>query len=513
MNAAMAARAMQATAKKGPTMPPRASHLMGMDQPRKDARDLSGLLFGLSVTAGALFFLIVLERAGYTSLASLDLWGRTLLAADGAVRAPSVIASFPPLPYLAAISGQLIMPMFGQALLSIITALFFALMVTGWARTFRQEAMPRGTAIVSIALLAGNPLLLRSIAEGPGWASLHAGVSMLAIGLFNLRREHRINDVILVALALPVILLSDPVGLVVVAAAIPCIMFCVPDAQMRRSPVGVTMTLLFPAAFILFGFAYTNWIFNDDPWVFLGPFGTLVATPPVPLRRLGLALAGMGAGAPILFAMIVRTRRQSGLRRAAIAIVGWALGATWIAWSIGLWPSAVQMASLSVPLAMAASSRWPRNRAGSERRIVLFLAMGWAGAAMIAWAAPDPESERIRAALTGAPVAAADAEMAALGLALQGHGDVLFDAEAAPAAIALRGGADGISAASTMRFRVAGLRQFADARVQVVRDHRSPLGADAMGRTFPRLHEHGLPGYTLLHEGPDWRAWIRKDEQ
>ncbi len=473
--------------------------------------DHFGTVLVLGLAAGLLAFLVALERGGYASLASLELWGRTLLAADGAVRAPSIIAAFPPLPYLAAITADLALPAAGPRLLSAIAVLFFSLMVAGWLRAFRSEGFTRGFAIVAVALLALNPLMLRSVGEGPGWASLHAGVSMLAIGLFNLRRHHRINDVILVALSLPVILLSDPAGLVILFAAIPCIVLCVPDAQMRRSPVGVMMTLLFPAAFILLGFAYTNWIFSGDPWAFLGGFAALAIAPPVPGDQFGLAMAGLAAAAPILFAILIRTRRQSGLRRATYAVLLCAVAATLLGWATKIWPSPVQFAALGIPLGMAAATRWPRNRAGDEKGIVVLLLAGWLGGLVFVWNAPDTESERMRAALTGAPMAAADAELAALGYALAGQDDVMFDAEAAPAAIAYRGDAKGISAASTMRFRTAGLRQFAEARVQVVRDTRSAAGADAMGRTFPRLHQHGLPGYELLHDGPNWRAWIRKD--
>lgn len=470
-------------------------------------------IFALSLASGVLAFLLTLEAAGYASLSSLELWGRTMLASDGAIRAPSVIAAFPPLPYFAAISANLAFPAFGAKLLAMICALFFALMIAGWCRAFRHEGMKRGAALTAIALLATNPLMLRSVAEGPGWAALHAGLSMLAIGLFNLRRNTRVNDVILVALSLPVVLLSDPFGLVIVVAAIPAIALCVPRAQMRRSPTGVMMTLLFPAAFIFLGFAYSNWIFNGEPWAFLGGLDALWLMPPLGWSELALALAGMLASAPILFALIVRTRGQSGVRRAALAVAGCAVGAAALGWATGLWPSAAQVASLGLPLAMAAATRWPRSRAADEKGIVALLAFGWLGGLFLVTHAPDPESDRLRAALTGAPVAAADAEMAALGLALTGQDDVLFDAEAAPAAIAYRGDAHGISAASTMRFRLAGMKQFADARVQVVRANGSLSGADAMGRTFPALHDDGLPGYRLLHQGPEWRAWIRKDEK
>lgn len=478
---------------------------------RSEPADLFRPVFVLALASGLLAFLLTLERGGYASMSALDLWGRTLLAADGAVRAPSVIAAFPPLPYMAAITAQLALPAFGPTLLPVLSVLFYALMIAGWCRAFAGEGMPRPAGAAAIALLAGNPLLLRSIAEGPGWAALHCGLSMLAVGLFNLRRNARINDVILVALALPVVMLADPFGLVLVAAAIPAIVLCVPQAQMARSPAGVMMTLLFPAAFMFAGFAYANWIFNGDPWAFLGRLDALATVPPLPLRDLGLALAGMLAVAPILFAIVIRTRRQSGLRRATLAVSLCAALAAGIAWATKLWPSPVQVAALALPLAMAATTRWPRNRMGDEKGILALLAVGWVGAAVVVTMAPDAESERLRDALTGAPVAAADAEMAALGLSLHGRGDVLFDAEAAPAAIAYRGDAEGLWAASTMRFRIAGMRQFADADVLVVRSNRALAGADAMGRTFPALYRDGVPGYVLLHDGPDWRAWIRKD--
>ncbi|AKM09328.1 hypothetical protein [Croceicoccus naphthovorans] len=487
---------------------PRLPHIDG-----RKGRDQFNTILALAFAAALLGLLLALRQAGYMSLATLELWGRALLATEGTIRAPSVAAAHPPLPYLFALTGNLFASGFGSAWPVMITALFFGLMVAGWSRAFRTEGFHAGAALFAIVLLATNPILLRSLAEGPGWAVMHCGLSMLAIGLFNLRRDHRITDVILVALALPVIMLSDPIGIVIVVAAIPAIALCVPDAQMRRSPIGVMLTMLFPGAFVFAGFGYTNWIFNGDPWAFLGGFTALLTAPPVSEKTLSLALSGLVATAPIISAMIVRTRRQRGVRRAAVGVTGAIVLAAIAAWAIRMWPSSVQMAALGIPLAMASATRWPRNRDRGEKPILALLAIGWTGGAVLVWAAPDAESERMRAALTGSPVPAADAELAALGMALQGHGEVLFDAEAAPAAIAYRGGAGGIDGASSMRFRIDGLRQTSFAPVQVVRSHRAPQGADAMGRTFPHLHEHGLPGYRLLHDGPQWRAWIKDSEQ
>ncbi|MBS7669127.1 hypothetical protein [Croceicoccus gelatinilyticus] len=466
----------------------------------------------LALTSALLCLLLWLQDAGYVSQASLELWGQALLASDGAVAAPSIIAASPPLPYFATIVGELAMPSFGMRILPLVTALFFALMVAGWLRTFQSAGLSWGVSIGAAVLLASNPALVRSIAESPCWASLHAGLSMLAVGLFNLRRDHRITDVILVALSLPLILMSQPVGLVFVVAAVPFIALCVPEAQMRRSVTGVMMTLLFPATFVLGGFAYVNWIFNGDAFAFLGHFADIPITPPLPLAALLLALAGMVASAPILPAIVVRTRRQVGVRRASLAIGGFALACAGLCWLTQTMPEPVQLAALAVPLAMAAATRWPRNRVRSEMLVIGMLMLGWAGGAVIVWQARDVESANLRAVLTGRPTVAVDAELAALGLALQGHDDILFDAAAAPSAIAHRGSAEGISAASSIRFRLAGMRQDARAHIQVVRDTRSPRGADAMGRTFPDLHERGLPGYRILHEGPHWRAWIREDQ-
>lgn len=472
----------------------------------------SATLAALAMTSALLCLLLWLQDAGYASQASLELWGQALLASDGAVAAPSIIAASPPLPYFATIVAELAMPSFGMRILPLITALFFALMIAGWLRAFRSAGLSWSVALGAAMLLASNPVLMRSVAEGPGWASLHAGLSMLAVGLFNLRRDHRITDVILVALSLPVILMSQPVGLVFVVAAVPFIALCVPEAQMRRSISGVMITLLFPAAFVLGGFAYVNWIFNGDAFAFLGQFADIPITPPLPPSALLIALAGMVASAPILPAIVVRARRQIGVRRASMAIGGFALACAVLCWLTQTMPEPVQVAALAIPMAMAAATRWPRNRARSETLVLAMLALGWVGGAVTLWQARDIESANLRAVLTGSPTVAVDAELAALGLALQGRDDILFDAAAAPAAIAHRGSAKGIAAASSIRFRLAGMRQDANATIQVVRDTRSPRGADAMGRTFPDLYERGLPGYRILHEGPHWRAWIRENQ-
>ncbi|WP_144097633.1 hypothetical protein [Croceicoccus sediminis] len=470
------------------------------------------LLTVLALTSALLCLLLWLQDAGYASQASLELWGQALLASDGAVAAPSIIAASPPLPYFATIVAELAIPSFGMHILPLVTALLFALMVAGWLRAFQSAHLSWGTSITAAVLLAANPVLLRSLAESPGWAGFHAGLSMLAVGLFNLRRDHRITDVILVSLSLPLILMSQPVGLVFVVAAVPFIAMCVPEAQMRRSVTGVMMTMLFPAAFVLAGFAYVNWIFNDDAFAFLGHFAEIPITPPLPASVLGLALAGMVASAPILPAILVRTRKQGSLRRASLAIGGFAVAGAGLCGMTQTMPVPVQLAALTIPLAMAAATRWPRNRSRSEMLVIAMLAFGWIGGAVTLLKAQDVESENLRAVLMGRPTVAVDGELAALGVALQGHDDILFDAAAAPATIAHRGSAHGISAASSIRFRLAGMRQDARARIQVVRDTRSIRGADAMGRTFPDLYERGLPGYRLLHEGPEWRAWIREDQ-
>lgn len=469
-------------------------------------------LTALALTSALLGGLLWAQDAGFTSQASLELWGQALLASDGAVAAPSIIAASPPLPYFATIVAELAIPSFGMRILPLVTALFFGLMVAGWLRAFQSAGLSWGVSVAAAVLLGFNPVLLRSLVESPGWAGLHAGLSMLAVGLFNLRRDHRITDVILVALSLPLIILSQPVGLVFVVAAVPFVALCVPEAQMRRSVTGVMMTLLFPAAFVLGGFAYVNWIFNGDAFAFLGHFAEIPIAPPLPASALWLALAGMVASAPILPAIVIRTRRQVGVRRASLAIGGFALGSAGLCWLTQTMPEPVLLAALAIPLAMAAATRWPRNRKRSAMLVVAMLAIGWGGGVITLWKAQDVESANLRAVLTGRPTVAVDGELAALGVALQGYDDILFDAAAAPAAIAHRGSARGISAASSIRFRLAGMRQDARARVQVVRDTRSMRGADAMGRTFPDLYERGLPGYRLLHEGPQWRAWVREDQ-
>lgn len=483
------------------------------------ARRLATPLLLLLVGAGLLAALLAMQARGYGSASNLDLWGRTLLANQGLIALDDLVTAFPPLPYLGTIALAWLFPGLGAGAPQLLAVLLAAGLAAAWFSALRRTGFRTPAALAATLLLVANPLFIRAVAEGAGFVLLHWGVWLLALGMFQLRRAHRVNDIILVSTALGLIVLAHPFGLVLAFACLPFVALVVPPDRLRAAPASVFLVLLFPLLFTLAAFAYVNWVFAGAPFHFLSTLsretaglGAGAASDPAGSVRLGvLAAIGLFAACPIGVSMFVRTAGMPPLRLAIGALLGLLIAATMLAALAGVLPALALVVSLGVPLAAACAVRWPHERPGRPA-IVLMLTAGFAGALVVTFADRSPETERWRAALAGAAVAPPDAELAALGAVLAERQGVLFDAEAAPMVIAARGGARGIWSADTPEFRSAGMRGRTDAEVLVVRNRAAGLGADRVGRMFPDLYDKGRRGYARVFDSQRWRAYARSGE-
>ncbi|MBW4331985.1 hypothetical protein KY084_14025 [Stakelama sp. CBK3Z-3] len=475
------------------------------------------------VAGAALFALMLAMRAnGYASASGLDLWGRTLLADDGLISVAQIVTAYPPLPYGGTLILAWLFPALGSAAPMLLAILLAVGLCTAWFASFRNSGFGLPAALLSTLFLSANPLFLRAVAEGPGFVLLHWGIWLLALGMFQLGRGHRVNDIILVAIALVIIVLSHPLGLVLAFAGLPFLALVVPADRLRRTPGAAIMVLMFPLLFTAASFAYVNWIFGGDPLHFidtlsreaagLGPArGAALATPFDSLLSGCRAAVGLFVACPIGVAMFARTAGMPPLRLAVLALMGWLVAATALATLFGLLPPLMLVVGLGVPFAAACALRWPHERPGRPG-IVLLLFAGLVGTTILTFVDQSSETTRWRAAATGQRVQPPDQNLAALGALLRNGGAILFDAEAAPLVVAARGRASGIWSAETPQFQLAGLRGKSDAAILVVRNRESRLGSDRVGRLFPDLYERGRPGYRRIYDSDRWRAYARVEK-
>ncbi|PEQ10494.1 hypothetical protein B2G71_21955 [Novosphingobium sp. PC22D] len=477
------------------------------------------LLAGTALLA----LLLALQARGHVSGSGLDLWGRTLLANARLIAIDDILTAFPPLSYLGSIVLASLFPWLGPTTPSLLAAMLGGVLVGGWFATLRDNGFGRWAAPAATLLLGANPLFLRAVAEGPAFVLLHWGVWLLALGMFQLRRGHRVNDIILIALALVLIGLSHPLGLVLTFAVLPFLALVMPPDRLRDAPAAAFLVLLFPLLFTAASFLYVNWIFGGAPLHFLDTLsretaglGTGAETNLADdgLRGLHpalLAAIGIIAACPIGVSMFVRTSGMPPLRFAVLALLGWLVSATILAALFDLLPSPALVAGLGVPLAAACAVRWPHERPARRETLLLLLA-GMIGALVLSMADDSSETHRWRRAALGQPVPPPDPDLAELAVVLKQHDGILFDAEAAPAVVALRGRAAGIFSAETQAFQLAGLGSGGDAKVLVVRNHASSFGSDRIGRMFPELYDLGRPGYVRVFDSERWRVYARREK-
>ena len=468
---------------------------------------------------GAVLFLLLigLQSLGYDSAGNRDMWGRALLANDGLSSLQDVVTRFPPLPFVATAALGALFPWPGPTAPEVLAVMLACMLACGWLLLLARNEYSRIVCIGAVILLVSNPLFLRAVADGPGFVLLHWSIWLLALGMFNLRRTNRVNDVILISLALIVASFSHSFGLFLALSALPFLALVIPKDQLLTAPTAVFLVLLFPLIFTLAAFVYINWIFAGDPLYFLTVLnseGSGHLQDGAGSRALGaviIALIGVLVTCPPAAIILARSSGLLSFRIAVFGLLGLLLAASLLCSLFEMLPAISLVASLGVTLSAACAVSWPRERS-RRGELLLLLAAGWIGGALFVFADPANDTVRWRSAHTGGVAAPPDAELEALGRYLQGYDVILFDGDAAPAVVAARGDAEGIWSGDSTLFEPGGEGPGIDADVIVVRSRYSSAGSDLVGQSYPDLFDEGRPGYRLAFDGAHWRAYAREEQ-
>jgi hypothetical protein len=457
-------------------------------------------LFGLGLAVAYAAALGTLLAQGGPWPGLLAQWGEAALAADGSVVFAHVVTRFPPLPYLLsaalqAVAGRPALP--GPLLAA---ALAGGALGAGWLLGFRRAGLAPPAALGAALVLALHPFTLALVAAGPGPVLAAASAWWLAMSVAGLRATGAVGPCIGVALALVVLVFSDPAGLLLAAAAPLALLLAAPPLLVSRGAGGLLLLLLFPLLFGLAGFAHVTATHGAGALHALAalrtdPLGAGVAPSPGLAAAILLAL-------PALLAMPVRFWRSAPLRQISAALLLLALAAPLLALALGAKLAAPALAAPALGLGVGATMLLLRRR-DAPRLLALLLPLGlFAGAAAVAL---DPP--RWRAA--GVPAA----EARALAAALAGRPEVLIDLAAMPEVAALRGGGAGLVAPEDDRFRLQAMSGRLAVAAVALRDPSVaplPWRPDRVHAAFPRLHAEGAPGYRLWREIGPWRIYEKE---
>lgn len=460
--------------------------------------------------------------AGFLTPVATDRWRTALVALSDAAAFRELFAvTFPPL-LLSADMIVALLPGTGSVPVPLlVNVLVGGALAAAWAAILVEGGYARVTAGLTALLLVAHPTLQQAIAAGEGVPLGVLAMTLLAPAALRVRRGGEVNAMAMVGAALALILFSAASGAYLVLAMLPFLVALSPPLLVARSAGGVLLVLLFPTAFTLAGYLYTNWIFGGSATAFAqgvdaaiqGAAGNLGAYP-------WLMGWGQGAGGALLagalmilsacpllpFILWRSPDRQARLSLALLA--GSVLAAIIIASLTHYLDHPGRMLPYLLPIAIVGAST-VRPGLLPARFLLVLAALGLGGGWLCQAIAPSPNITTWHAALSGQDVSTVAAhEDAAFGVLLRGLDDVAIDADMSGLVVPARGGAAGLVLTSTDRLKADILTRRLSTRYIALQDPRSPRGQrDRISRALPHLWHDGPPGGRLVAMRGPWRLW------
>ncbi len=484
-------------------------------------RRLSIASFGVALFAIVMAMFAWLDAHGFVGANALDLWGEAIAARDGALNLRSIVLTFPPAPHLATMGLQLALGAARMPTPNVLSAMLVASLGGLWLSSFLRAGYGVAASCAMTLLLVLNPAVPRLASASPALVMLLLGCWLAARAAYRLRARDNIVDLMALSGGLAVVALSHPLGVVVVLALSPYLIFVVQPHLARDSLAGAYLTILFPAALALFGALYVAWVFQGD----LRGLFALLASPPVMIddgsswvvnawrRHEILAIAGISIAtllaAPVLVGAFLANGRRLPRVLPTAALIACLPAAGVLAGVLGLVNDPLTIAAPVLGFGAAAVAIWPQGPRRATWTTGLLLA-GAIGAGGLMIAAPSRETRDWLAALEGADVVTASSADLAVGAFLSTRADVTIDAISAPRVLAGRGSALGLHLPTQFDFEKTRLSRRAQANFLVVRATGEAAGSDdAVNAVFPDLYEKGRPDYIRVYDRFGWRVYQR----
>jgi hypothetical protein len=474
---------------------------------------------GLAAFLAALALAAFAVRQGMVAEDAVTLWAGSISAGSGDVPIGRIIASYPTLPFFAAMALDLVTPPStpGPALLA---AGLLGLFACTLFRAFRAADLSPAVATVATFMIALHPALLTACLAGAAEMFLVVFLYMLGNALFELRARTAAPEVMTAALSLLGLAFSHPIGAAVDIAVLPLLLFAVRPSLIANSAPNVLLALVFPTVFALGAFAYVSWVFPGSGWSFLAtPAESLagwaadaarIVPGPLAINAAVAVAIALVLGAPIAPIAIHWVRGRRPLAVPPLVLAGAAIGAAFITVATGFFGDPAPLAAAAPILAAVIVARVPFLP--EWRRLLLpLLAAGWIGGLLAIAIASPRAAMQLRAAVNGGIAEHARLDALKLGGATSRIDGVLIDTDNAPVALLGRSRSRGLIGPHDPDFALALLFRRIDAAYVAVPDPHSASGIrDRLNEAFPQLYRDGAPGYRLAYSNKTWRLYARR---
>lgn len=489
-------------------------------------RSSTAILF-VVLTAALSALAVWLLDARFSDARSLSLWAKIIAVRDAPeLRLEYLGVVYPHLPAYLLMLLRLVPGLDSPLLPHFVSAATVAGVLALWARELAPRTPPLLLAI-TLSLIVAHPFTLWTATTAPQWA-LGLGLFYLLLRQFVLLQDDDSPHFYLrIGVLLALLFFADERATYLAIALVLLLPLVAPGELLQRSPLAFYLVVFTPFVFCFGAWAYVNWIYFDDPLLFLrAPDSAFLgaraeyAFTPWLLRWGGqflVPLAIIAALAVVAFpgAMLLVNRawRSREYRRVGIVAVGLPVIAGALATLHETLAHPASVAGLLLASVLIGFGLWQARTAVLRGTAVLLFALGTLGGWAIFLWMPSPAMNDWLRALQHDTRADRYAAARSLGHWLREHRfPTLIDDSATYAAIVARGDARELLLPYSDVFKLA-LRRDEPIQPQVVvADPRSAAGArDAITRRYPDLYDQGLPGYRRVFDERPWRVYRRID--
>jgi membrane protein XagC len=406
------------------------------------------------------------------------------------------------------------------------SAVAAAALLTHFTIRLHRIGTPAPLTALVVAVVALNPIFLWAATSGGGEIYAILLYYILGLSMIVLRYSHSLHAHMMLGFVLVLFFITDARSVYLAITLVPLLPLVVQKHILKINPVAPILVLYCPLLFMIGIWLALNWVYTGDALAFLkdpaSPFlGARVSAEHLPWRSsygtefwaaTGMSAALLVLCYPVLAMIQLPPMRRSRVHAAGLALAGmpiFASGlATWAEFTQS--PADILVFVMGGVMALLTTGMMLRDR---PLLVVALLAFGMVGSLGLFQRYPAVGMAGWMRAMAGHRVEPPLAGDQRVGLWLRGKEGVMLDENSGYAALAARGGAVGLYLTFSDRFKEAvNSGRPTAAWLTVPSRLRDPRDLDQIGHNFPKLYEHGLPGYTLVYDREDWRVYASEEQ-
>jgi membrane protein XagC len=487
---------------------------------------LAWLLYFLALSAAFMGVALWLMSRHYLNDASLWSWATVV----GSMDAPEggfnrFVLLYPQVQYYLITLLTVIPGLKSPQAPYLISATVAAGLLTHFTWRLRHLGLSRPWVALIVATIALNPVFLWGATNGGGEMITITLYYVLGLAMIVLRYSHSLHAHMMMGLTLLLFFIADARSLYIAVALLPLLPLVVQKHILRLNPVAPILVLYLPLLFMIGIWLALNWIYTGDSLAFLkdpaSPFlGARISADYLPWRAsygqefwpaIAISAALLIVCYPALLLVQSSAMRRTRVYAAGLALAGmpvFASGlATWAEFTQS--PADILVFAIGGVMALLTTGLMQRER---PVLLVLLLIAGMVGSVALFQRYPGVGMDGWFGAVAGRHAQSPKRADLELGLWARGAQGVMLDEGTGYAVIAARGTATGLYLSFSDRFKesVNGGVPVAE-WVAVPSPLRDRERRDQIAHNFPALYEHGLPGYLLVYDRPEWRVYVSEE--